>query len=89
MKLILTGSTGFIGTEILTQCRQNPSITSLVALSRRKLPDSVSSDPKLRTVIMDDFTSYSDEVLEACAGAEVCIWYVVSSTSSPPPSPNA
>lgn len=75
MKVILAGSTGFIGSEVLTQCLANPAITSLVALSRRKLPNPVCSDPKLKTVILEDFTAYSDEVLEECAGAEGCIWY--------------
>jgi nucleoside-diphosphate-sugar epimerase len=78
MKIILTGSTGFIGSEILTQCLANPSITSIIALSRRKLPDSLSSDPKLQTVILDDFATYNDEVLRECVGAEACIWYVAT-----------
>jgi nucleoside-diphosphate-sugar epimerase len=74
MKIILTGSTGFIGSEVLTQCLANPSITSIIALSRRKLPDSISSDPKLKTVTLDDFTTYTDEVLQRCLGAEACVW---------------
>jgi hypothetical protein len=81
MKIILTGSTGFIGSEVLTQCLANPSITSITAISRRKLPDSISSNPKLQTVILDDFTTYTDEVLRECVGAEACIWYVASSCS--------
>jgi nucleoside-diphosphate-sugar epimerase len=75
MKVVLTGSTGFIGSKVLTQSLANPAVTSLVALSRRKLTDPVCSDPKLKTVIVEDFTAYLDEVLEECAGAEACIWY--------------
>ncbi|MCJ1377502.1 hypothetical protein MMC17_000597 [Xylographa soralifera] len=71
MKLILTGATGFIGAEVLRQCLLNPSITSLVALTRRPL--SVEN-PKLTTIIMNDFTSYTDEVIQQLAGAESCIW---------------
>jgi hypothetical protein len=73
MKVILAGSSGFIGKEVLRQCLQNPSITSLVALSRRPLPEN---DPKLKTVLMEDFTSYSPSVLQELEGADSCIWYV-------------
>jgi hypothetical protein len=76
MKLILTGCTGFIGSEVLSQCLRNPTIISVVALSRRILPDSVSNDPKLQVVIMKDFNSYSDLVLKELAGANACIWYL-------------
>lgn len=79
MKLILTGPTGFIGQEVLHQCLQYPGITSLIALSRRDLPDSATSNPKLKVVILNDFTSYPDTVLHELAGAEACIWY-----TSPP-----
>jgi nucleoside-diphosphate-sugar epimerase len=71
MKVILAGSSGFIGKEVLRQCLQNPSITSLVALSRRELP---VADPKLKTVLVDDFTAYSPDVLRELEGAESCIW---------------
>lgn len=75
MKIILTGSTGFIGREVLEQCLQNSSITSVVALSRRELPASVvDNNPKLKTVIVKDFLSYPDSVLHDIKGAEACIW---------------
>lgn len=74
MKLILTGSTGFIGQEVLSQCLLHPDITSLVALSRRPLPSSVTNSPKLKVVILEDFTSYPENVLKELEGAEACIW---------------
>ena len=74
MKVILSGATGFIGSEALRQCLKAPTITSIVALSRRALPDSVAKNPKLKVVIMKDFTTYPDTVLEELAGAEACIW---------------
>lgn len=74
MKLILTGCTGFIGGEVLSQCLQNPSVTSIVALSRRKLPDSVGSDGKLKVIVMKDFNAYSEEVVREMEGAGGCIW---------------
>ncbi|PMD48414.1 hypothetical protein L207DRAFT_627146 [Hyaloscypha variabilis F] len=74
MKFILTGCTGFIGSEVLSQCLRNPTITSVVALSRRKLPDSVANDPKLKLVIMKDFNLYSESALKEISGADACIW---------------
>ena len=72
MKIILTGSTGFIGSEVLSLALAHPGITSIVALSRRPLPSA--SHPKLRVVVMSDFLEYSPEVLEALEGAEGGIW---------------
>ncbi|KAK0636002.1 hypothetical protein B0T17DRAFT_517851 [Bombardia bombarda] len=74
MKVILTGCTGFTGGEVLEQCIQHPSITSVVVLSRRQLPASVASNPKVQVVIMDDFLSYNDDTLRAIEGADACIW---------------
>ena len=71
MKVILAGSTGFIGHEVLTQCLQNPAITSVVALSRRELP----AHEKLRVALVDNFLSYPDSVREEIKGADACIWY--------------
>lgn len=71
MKLILSGPTGFIGSEILNQALADPSITSIIALSRKPL---AISDPKLTVVIIDDFLTYSPDVLVQLAGADACIW---------------
>ncbi|KAK4693767.1 hypothetical protein P7C71_g3691, partial [Lecanoromycetidae sp. Uapishka_2] len=71
MKVILTGSSGFIGAEILSQCLSHPSITSIIALSRRELP---ISDPKLKTIILSDFTSYPASLLSQLGDAEACIY---------------
>ncbi|PYH92389.1 hypothetical protein BO71DRAFT_485441 [Aspergillus ellipticus CBS 707.79] len=74
MKLTLTGPTGFIGQEVLTQCLTNPAITSIVALSRRPLPSSISTHPKLTVRIIDDFLTYPDSLMSDLRGAEGCIW---------------
>lgn len=76
MNFILTGCTGFIGGEVLLQCLRNPAITSVIALSRRQLPEAVAKDPKLNVVILKDFNSYPDSVLEQLQGADACIWYL-------------
>lgn len=73
MKIILAGSTGGIGSEVLQQCLQHPSIDSVVALSRRSLPVSVIRNPKLTVIIMEDFLSYSDSIMRQLDGAQACI----------------
>ncbi|KAJ5102402.1 hypothetical protein NUU61_004624 [Penicillium alfredii] len=70
MKVILAGSTGFIGGQVLDVCLQSPAITSLVALTRRELP----AHQKLQSVIVEDFRQYPDSVREAIHGADACIW---------------
>ncbi|KAI2906882.1 hypothetical protein CBS147371_10994 [Aspergillus niger] len=73
MKIILTGSTGFIGHQILTQCLQNPHITSIIALSRRPIP---TKNPKLTVKLVEDFLIYPESLLQDLRGAEACIWAI-------------
>ncbi|OQD87520.1 hypothetical protein PENANT_c005G10105 [Penicillium antarcticum] len=70
MKVILTGSTGFVGGEVLSQCLQHPAITSIVALSRRDLP----AHEKLQVAIVEDFLTYPNSVREKIQDADACIW---------------
>ena len=74
MKVILTGVTGFIGSEVLSQCRRDPAITSIIALSRRLLPQSIHKDPKVEVILMEDFAVYPPSVIEKLEGADACIW---------------
>ena len=75
MKIIVAGATGFIGGEVLAQCLNSPAVSSLIALSRRELPSSLTrNSPKLKVVLLKEFTSYPDEALDELAGAEACIW---------------
>lgn len=74
MKLVLTGSTGFVGSEVLELCQQHPDIESLVVLTRRPLNQS-RPNSKIRNLIVKDFMQYSDEVSEAINDADACIWY--------------
>jgi hypothetical protein len=74
MKVILTGVTGFIGSEVLTQCLHDPTITSIIALSRRRLPADITKDPKVSVMVMEDFTVYSEKVISKMEGADACIW---------------
>jgi NAD dependent epimerase/dehydratase family enzyme len=74
MKIVLSGCTGFIGGEVLAQCRCKASITSIVVLTRRELSEEISNDPKVVPVIIEDFLNYSDEVKGKMAGASAAIW---------------
>ncbi|KAK4866977.1 hypothetical protein LT330_007718 [Penicillium expansum] len=70
MKVILTGSTGFVGREVLSQCIAHPAITSIVALSRRDLP----AHEKLKVTLIEDFMTYPDHIRNEIRDAEACIW---------------
>ncbi len=71
MKVIVTGSTGTVGSAVLQQCIENPAVTSVVALTRRPLE---VKDPKLNNIIHKDFLNYDEEVLKQLKGAQACIW---------------
>jgi uncharacterized membrane protein len=72
-KLILSGVTGRIGSQVLHQALRNPSVSSVIALSRRPLP-VIGAHKKVEVVLLEDFTQYSDGVLEKLSGADACIW---------------
>ena len=77
MKVVLTGSTGFIGGGVLKQCIANTDIDLLIILSRRQLPQ-LQGNPKVKVVIMQDFLHYPSEVLKDIDGSDGCIWYFLS-----------
>jgi hypothetical protein len=74
MKVIITGSTGLIGGAILRCAIKDSAVTSIVALARRELPEDVSKEEKVKTVIMKDFSVYSEDTIAELQGAEGCIW---------------
>lgn len=80
MKLIITGASGFVATELLRQSLRHPSITSVVAISRRPVPQPAGlpagESGKLRVVQVKDYGELDvEQVREAVAGAGGCIWY--------------
>lgn len=77
MKILFVGATGAIGSEVLDQCLAHAEITSIVAFSRRELPNNVSTNPKLQVVIMEDFSKWPQGVLEAHADAGAMVWYAL------------
>lgn len=75
-----------MATELIRQSLKAPEISSLVALARRQVQlDADASDvSKFQSVIVRDYASYEDSVKAVLAGADACIWYVISSCHRPP-----
>ena len=69
MKIVLTGATGFVGSEVLAQSLADPSIDRVVVLVRRPLG---ATHPKVKEIILADFLDYST-VTESLK-ADACIW---------------
>lgn len=81
MKLVIAGSTGYVGTEVVRQAISHPAVTSIVALARRETPVPDNADPdadttKLKSVVCEDFMNYGETVKEELANADACIWQV-------------
>jgi hypothetical protein len=77
MKFILTGTSGFIGGEILSQCLSLHSLTALIILSRRPLPEISARDSRISIIVLENFLVYPEEVVKQLVGAKVCLWYVI------------
>lgn len=80
MKVVITGASGFVATELLRQSLRHPAISSVVAISRRPVAQPTglpaSESGKLHVVQVKDYGELDvEEVREAVAGAEGCIWY--------------
>lgn len=71
MKIILTGATGFVGSEVLAHLIASPAVSEITCLTRRSI--DVSS-PKVRTILHADFATYDGNLLEQLADHEACIW---------------
>jgi hypothetical protein len=85
MKIILTGATGYIGTEVLKQAIADPAISSIYTLTRKPLSAPYAAHEKAKGIIHKDFASYDEETLRELKGAEACIWYVIEITHAPFP----
>ncbi|OTB03678.1 hypothetical protein M426DRAFT_321606 [Hypoxylon sp. CI-4A] len=84
MKLVIGGSSGFVGTEIVRQALGNPDITSIVGLSRRETPvpsELADHGSKLKSIICDDFENYPDAALNELEDSDACIWTIAITPS--------
>ncbi|KAH8168626.1 nucleoside-diphosphate-sugar epimerase [Sarocladium implicatum] len=85
MHIILTGSTGLIGTGILACTLTHPSITKITVLSRRPVPfaSAHTNDPRINVILHTDFSSYSDPSLqEQLRDARGCVWALGGTSTS-------
>ena len=74
MKIILAGSTGYIGREVLKECLAHAEVSSIVALSRLDLN---ISHAKLRVMVVDNddfFLHHPPELLSHVQEADACIY---------------
>ncbi|RXG48647.1 hypothetical protein VDGE_08954 [Verticillium dahliae] len=77
MKMIVTGASGFVGSEIIRQCLQNPKMTTVVAVARRpvSVPDDTPAS-KFRSVVVSNYDNYPEDAWKEFSGADACIWTV-------------
>lgn len=74
MKVILAGSTGLIGSEVLSHLIQNKNITSIIILSRRPLPEIAARDSRIKVIVLSNFLVYEEEVRNELSGARAVLW---------------
>jgi uncharacterized protein YbjT (DUF2867 family) len=68
MKLVLTGATGFVGSEVLRQALDDGAIDELLVMTRRA---TGRTHPKLKEIVRSDFLNYAGIDF---AGYDACIW---------------
>ncbi|KAJ9415827.1 hypothetical protein QL093DRAFT_2567448 [Fusarium oxysporum] len=66
MKLLVTGASGYVGTEIIRQSLQLPQVTSVVAVARKPV----------FSIIVKDYGDYPASVRDEFKDAAACIWTV-------------
>lgn len=70
MKIILTGATGMVGEGVLLECFKSDEVTEILSISRK--PCGIS-DPKLKELLVPDFTKLSDFQAEI-SGYDACFF---------------
>ena len=75
MKIIIVGASGLVGTELLRQTLTHPSITTVIAVTRRTLAPP-SPSPKFQNVIVKDYDQYAGDAKSAFKDANACIWTI-------------
>ncbi|KAJ7473642.1 hypothetical protein B0H11DRAFT_2036690 [Mycena galericulata] len=83
-KIIITGATGRIGSACLARCLSHPDVRLIVALTRRPIDSAEASNPKLKNLIVSDFSALSAEVLAELEGANACIWSLGQNSEGDP-----
>lgn len=77
MKVLITGSTGLVGSALVRQALADDRITHVYALTRKPLPDEITKNPKATVILHEDFGTWPEGLLERLEGVEGCLWCVV------------
>jgi nucleoside-diphosphate-sugar epimerase len=78
MKVIVTGCNGLVGSALVRQCIASDKISHVFALTRKPLDEAVAKSSKATVILHDDFSTLPPELLHQLAGAEGCLWWVLS-----------
>ncbi len=74
MKLIVSGATGLVASEVLRQAILLPEITTIIALARKPVELTGPGADKVKNVTVKNYDEYPDDVKKELAGADACIW---------------
>ncbi|KAM3073479.1 hypothetical protein ACMFMG_004623 [Clarireedia jacksonii] len=85
MKVLLTGTSGFIGRETLNQLLLTSIVTQILVLSRRPLADIEALDKRIEVFVLEDFNEYPDELKRKLGDANAVIWALGGSATNPTP----
>lgn len=80
--ILLTGTTGFVGSRLLHLALASPDVARVVSVTRKALPgESIdTSNSKLQEIVMTDekdWLNWPAPVISAIGRVDACIWYVV------------
>lgn len=70
IKVIITGATGMVGEGVLLECLQNPAVSYVLAVSRRRYD---LSHPKLKQLIVPNMFDVND-VKDELTGYDACFF---------------
>lgn len=79
MKILLTGATGYVGSEILKQCLDHNYIVRIYCLTRKPLEQhwfQHKNGEKITEMLHEDYENYPEAILRRLKdeGVEGCIW---------------
>ncbi|THY97132.1 hypothetical protein D6C95_05018 [Aureobasidium pullulans] len=81
MKIIVTGGTGLVGSEVIRSAIKHQFITHIYAVVRKPLDPKLAGNPKVTQIIHDDFEKWDEDRLIRLfehEGVQGCIWSVTS-----------
>lgn len=79
MKIIVTGGTGLVGSEVIRSAIKHQFITHIYAVVRKPLDPKLADNPKVTQIIHDDFEKWDEDRLIRLfehEGVQGCIWCV-------------